>query len=195
MSMVNRDLLGIVLCGGRSSRMGMDKGKLLHPNGVTFLEHAKQRIGEVCELVFMSGHTDDETNFPTLADPVTFRGPATGVAMAVDFAAGQGLAGCLVTPVDMPNLTSHHLRKLVDCWQHSRSELVCLASECDNRIEPLVSIYPVCFRDELSELAESEHRSLSRWINARKHAIVTVPPAACKNVNTPDEIPNSRRRD
>ncbi|WP_197170864.1 molybdenum cofactor guanylyltransferase [Novipirellula aureliae] len=177
-------LLCVVLCGGRSSRMGTDKAELIHPTGKTFLHHAVDRAKEVSQDVYLSGYARPGATCPTIVDPVAFRGPATGIAAAVARAADEHFAGCLVTPVDMPNLTSKHLMRLRQEWLKSPGELIVAMSAEDGQLQPLVAIYPAGFADSLRALAESERRGLVSWFSTRPHRIFELSAIDCQNINT-----------
>jgi molybdopterin-guanine dinucleotide biosynthesis protein A len=181
-------LLGVVLCGGRSKRMGSDKARLVHATGISFLEHAAARVADVCDDVRLCGHPRAECQYPRLEDTVAFQGPLTGIINALTFADHHALDGCLVTPLDMPHLTADDLRKLRTIWQQSPDQLVCAVSEDEIRIQPLVAIYPTRLKEAISQLARSEHRSLRRWIAQQDHLEVTLEPSACHNVNNPEDL-------
>ncbi|WP_345686292.1 molybdenum cofactor guanylyltransferase [Novipirellula caenicola] len=181
-------LLGVVLCGGQSLRMGRDKAALVHADGVSFLQHAIDRLSNLCDRVVVSGRTSIDHSVEMIEDPVTNRGPATGIAAALQYADRHGFAACLVTPVDMPRLTVDHLSGLVDDWQ-SADEITVAESD---RVQPLVGIYPVRFADPLQRLAQSEDRSLFRWLGLQDHHRVTLPTSDCHNVNTPEDLTDVR---
>lgn len=181
-------LLGVVLCGGRSSRMGRDKASLVHPDGGTFLDHATNRLMTICDQVCIAGDAIEQDDIAILADPTPFRGPATGVAVALARAVRDNAAACLVTPVDMPFLTTSDLVTLTSVWSSSPDSLVCGVSASDKQIQPLVAIYPSrCYTDIL-RLSQSHQRSLRRWCASQNYVTVTLPGSACRNVNTPEDL-------
>ena len=73
---MNQRLLGVVLCGGRSSRMGQDKAMLPHPSGGTFATHAADRLAKICDQVCISGESVEIAGVSLIEDPV--RLPGTG---------------------------------------------------------------------------------------------------------------------
>jgi molybdopterin-guanine dinucleotide biosynthesis protein A len=103
----NRDLTGILLVGGASSRFGSPKA-LARFEGETLAERAWRLLGEVCtERIAVGGAGG--LPFETLDDPGT--GPVAAIA------AGLRSATCevaVVVPVDMPLLTADALRLLAD---------------------------------------------------------------------------------
>lgn len=181
---MNGLLLGVVLCGGKSSRMGVDKGGLLHPNGETFLKHALQRSDAVCAASVISGTPPSNHGYQVLQDPVAHQGPVVGIATALTHAQENDFDACLITPVDVPFLSTIDLQALVNGWL-SGNGLTVASSE---QPQPLIGIYPVALRDELADLAASEDRSLLRWINRKQATLVSLSHDACRNINTPEDL-------
>jgi molybdopterin-guanine dinucleotide biosynthesis protein A len=178
--------LGVVLCGGRSARMGREKSQLPHPRGGTFLQFAIDRLTPLCSAVVVSGRLADRCGVPQIEDPVPHCGPAGGIAATLAHAAQNSLAACLVTPVDLPDLTTADLLRLKDAWE----ETACLTIAWSDRWEPLVGIYPVSFADEIDALAKSCDRSLSRWLATQTVQAVPLSIASLRNVNTPEDLAN-----
>ncbi len=183
---MHQELLGIVLCGGRSSRMGRDKAGLPHPaGGGTFLQHAISRLESICDAVVVSGKSDaDCPGSVALEDPVAHRGPATGVAAALDYARENSFSACLVTPVDTPFLSQDDLQRLKDAWR-ACGRLTVAQSD---RTEPLIAIYPTELAEELARLAKSDDRSLFRWVESQDHAAVAITARSCRNINSPGDL-------
>ncbi|WP_226643615.1 molybdenum cofactor guanylyltransferase [Microbulbifer variabilis] len=105
-TLVGKSTIGVVLAGGRSSRMGRDKALLSHPQRGNFLQNAEALLSELpLEKVVTSGARPG-----AIEDLVPERGPLGGiysVAMATDADAA------LVIPVDMPLLGREHLSELL----------------------------------------------------------------------------------
>ena len=93
---------GLLLCGGRSSRMGQDKA-LLTLDGERLLDRGLRLLREAgCRQVWAAG---DYAGVPCLPDAPAWqgRGPLAGIAAALAYAPQ---ASWLVIPVDMPGLES-----------------------------------------------------------------------------------------
>jgi molybdenum cofactor guanylyltransferase len=186
---VSKRLLGVVLCGGRSIRMGRDKATLLHPSGVTFIQHAINRLQSLCPLVVISGRTTADCNLTIIDDPIANRGPATGIAAALSYCLALRYDGILVTPVDTPFLTVNDLQQICDHWQTTDSVTLAQAG----RLQPLIGIYPVALSEQIRQLAESSDCSLIRWFGSHDHHVVELPEASCRNINTPDDLSTLQR--
>lgn len=107
---------GVVLAGGRSSRMGRDKALLPLPGGDSFLEHALglMRGLPLAQLVVSGARPGG------IVDPVPDMGPLGGLYAVARIVETQGL---LVMPVDMPLLRTELLAPLLE--EGERSARVC----------------------------------------------------------------------
>ncbi len=155
---MNARLLGIVLCGGRSSRMGRDKAMLPHPSGGTFLGHAISRLVPLCEEVVICGDVVIEGHV-SISDPVAFHGPVVGIVAGLQHASRHEFDACLLTPVDVPSLRQEDLATLKTSWSTTGATTVAFS----DRIEPLVGIYNVSDLAALQSLAAGGDRSLYRF--------------------------------
>lgn len=101
-------IAGVVLAGGRSSRMGQDKA-LLPFQGRPMIDHMVDLLHEAgCEDVFISGQ---RKGYPCISDSAPYQGPA--VAMRHVLQELVGYQGVLFVPVDMPLLTAGFLQQLL----------------------------------------------------------------------------------
>ena len=110
--MANRDLTGILLVGGASSRFGSPKA-LARFEGETLAARAWRLLGDACSERIAVGGTDG-LPFETLDDAGT--GPVAAIA------AGLRRAACevaVVVPVDMPLLTADAFRLLADACREA----------------------------------------------------------------------------
>jgi molybdopterin-guanine dinucleotide biosynthesis protein A len=176
-------VLGVVLAGGKSSRMGCDKATMMHASGVTFIDYAISRLISLVPRVVVSGRPAEAGTVDSISDQTPGLGPAVAVWSAIQFAKQQGYASILVTPIDTPNLESRHLQQLMD----SVVPDIPLCATYDGCVpHPLIAIYPVSLDHELEVVALSTRRSLRAWLASRPHSLVRLPVFAMRDFNTPD---------
>ncbi|MCJ9430551.1 molybdenum cofactor guanylyltransferase [Kordiimonas marina] len=164
----HRPLTGLILAGGRSSRMGHDKA-LLSFEGETLLARAERLLKAVgAERVVILGRPDHPSG---AVDSTPFAGPAAAVAdwLQTHPDAGQ----VVVIPVDMPGLRAETLTPLIaeGAAVYAGFPLPFTAFAAD---KPLGSVVRV--RDLLSALQVKT---------------VPVPPGRADdfiNINTPDDL-------
>ena len=101
--------LGVILAGGRATRMGGgDKGLLPLGQG-TILAHVVARLGPQVATLALNANGDParfaELGLPVLADADEARaGPLAGVLAGLDWAAGQGAEAIVTAAADTPFL-------------------------------------------------------------------------------------------
>lgn len=193
------NLVGTVVCGGVSSRMGTDKAALPCPTGGTNLSLALNRLAPLCNTLIIAGRdhipAHATTNFLharvrnllALPDPKPNCGPLAGVLAALRHAHAIHAAGVLVTPVDMPHLTTTNLQELLAKY-FLNPKIPTVANLDHDRLQPLVAIYPTSALDALEQVFLTSHRSLNRWLQSRSHQTIQLPPKSAANMNTPDDL-------
>jgi molybdenum cofactor guanylyltransferase len=204
------EVAGLVLAGGRSSRMGRDKA-LLRVGGETLAQRQirlLQRLG--IREVFLS-RPAGEVAFPddTLLDdaPLDDTPPdaAIDVTIVRDAAAGQGpLAGIvagleeaedralLVLAVDMPGVTERFLEGLLVAADLDAG--VGAAPRVGDRWEPLCALYPPGVLDEARRHLAGDRRSPSGLLDAllatgriRPVEVDPAEAALLRSWNTPED--------
>lgn len=163
--------------------MGRDKAMLIHHQGKTFLEHALDRLHQVCQIAAISGGSIEIVDALRIPDPMDHQGPVVGIATSLQYASANQFDACLFTPVDVPWLTTHELEKLRDHWIHHPQ----LTIAHSDRIEPLIGIYPVALTGELQRVADSSDRSLFRWIQTQPYTSLPFPADQIRNINQPED--------
>lgn len=127
---------GVVLAGGKSSRMGRDKA-LIEVGGVILLQRALDLLRPATSTVMVIG---DPTKYGAssahvIADDEPGQGPLGGLVTALRHARHDRL---LVLGCDLPGLTGHFLRHLQEQMVADADAVV---PEHDGVIEPLAAGY------------------------------------------------------
>ena len=156
-------LSGLVLAGGRSSRMGRDKAALKLADGRTLLQRQVDvLIAAGAESVQVSVRPESEIELmharPVL-DDVADAGPLAGIAAGLR-AAPAGMV--LVLAVDMPAITVEHLRRLTEIATVTQGVVALVAGQS----EPLVAIYPSVLAASAEAWLASGQRAVHAWVRS-----------------------------
>lgn len=147
-------LYGLVLSGGKSTRMGTDKG-LIKYHGVPQREYLYNILSEVCSETYISLRGDQELNMPfgfqTLTDLDEFKGPYNGLLSAHK---KYPEVAWLVLACDLPLIDLNALKELID-QRDPRKQATAFALRENPLPEPLCAIWePHALEDSVSYLEE-----------------------------------------
>lgn len=141
--MLTENILGVVLCGGESARMGSDKGLLRSKNKV-WAEIAMDQFSE-CGLEYVvSVNSNQFTSYAKVIDEkkiieddttLTIRGPLLGILSVHRKFQEKDL---VVVACDMILMNSVVIKKLLDEFSGKNFEAVAFKNE---KVEPLCALY------------------------------------------------------
>lgn len=154
-------LSGLILAGGRSSRMGRDKATLTLPDGRTLLQRQVDILRAAgATTVLASVRADSDVVLPDVVlvrDTVTDAGPLAGIAAGLR-AAPAGLV--LVLAVDMPAVQAAHLRQLVELAEEGRGVVPMAGGQC----EPLAALYPSLLAGSAEAALQRGQLAVHAWV-------------------------------
>jgi molybdopterin-guanine dinucleotide biosynthesis protein A len=181
-------LYGLVLAGGRSSRMQRDKATLQY-HGRTQLEWAMDLIAPFVDRAFVSVRPDQQSDpvrakFPQIVDTADNLGPIAGITAAQS---AHPEVAWLVLACDLPFLDASTLKHLVWARDADRPATAYRSSH-DGLPEPLCAIYEPASRETIAAyVATGKNCPRKFLIRSEAHLIEEPNPRALDNVNTPEE--------
>jgi molybdenum cofactor guanylyltransferase len=195
-----RDLGGVVLCGGRSSRMGRPKAWLPF-HGELLLQRVVRIVSEVADPVIVVAAPDQDVppippEVAILRDPIEGRGPLQGIAVGLA-ALSDRARYAYVSSTDAPFLNAAFIRRLRALAEGHDAAVV----KAQGHHHPLGAIYATHLHLRASELLAAERRrpfflfeqSNTRFVSAddllADEALAAADPTlrALSNLNTPDD--------
>jgi molybdopterin-guanine dinucleotide biosynthesis protein A len=192
------DITGLVLAGGRGSRMGgVDKGLQNH-NGVPLALHALLRLQPQVGEAMMNANRNlgayESMGVPVWPDAQSdFPGPLAGVMV--------GLERCetpyLVTvPCDTPNFPLDLVERLANALQAEGAELAMAATREGGQamVQPVFCLLKAELLESLVKYLQSGERKIDRW--TARHRVATVvfdDASAFDNANTLEELQRLQR--
>lgn len=181
-----KDITGIILSGGKSSRMGTDKGFLMY-EGKRFVEYSIEALKPlVSNVIIVSDNEDyDAFGLKRIEDIIKNAGPLAGIYSGLKHS--SAVYG-LVLSCDIPLINSKVLEKLIDAIDPD-SEVIQIESQ--GKSMPLIALYKKSCEPIFLKLLKQGERRLQFAVNQCKvkHVLLTSEDELyAKNINTPEQL-------
>ena len=189
-------LYGLVLAGGRSTRMGRDKAALAYGDGTPQLERAMALITPQVVRAYVSVRPDqaDEplrARFPQVRDLHENLGPIAGILAAQALHPG---AAWLVVACDLPLLDAATLQHLLR-ERAPRRAATAYRSSHDGLPEPLCAIWEPRTREALTAYVAAGRDCPRKFLIGADTLLLDEPdPRALDNINTAAEYGSFKER-
>jgi molybdenum cofactor guanylyltransferase len=190
-------VVGVVLAGGQSSRMGGGDKCLKQLGSRTLLGHVLHRLRlQVAAMVLNANGDDARFNgygVQVVADSVPdFAGPLAGILAGLDWARTMNVGWMVSTAADAPFLP----RDLVDRLQQGRGTARIAVAASGGWRHPTTALWPVDLADELRQALLAGERKIDRF--TARYAVApatfdTDPVDPFFNINTPEELAEAER--
>ena len=187
------EITGLVLAGGRCSRMGgVDKG-LQNFRGEPLARHALQRLAPQVGALLLNANRNREIyetmGAPVLADAVPdYAGPLAGFIAGLQHATTPWL---VTVPCDTPDFPLDLVARLSAAADAQRADIAMPLTIEDGapQVQPVFCLMRVSLLPSLLAFTQSGQRKIDRWTS--QHVCVEVPfddAAAFANANTQAEL-------
>jgi molybdopterin-guanine dinucleotide biosynthesis protein A len=186
-SLATPALCGLVLAGGRSSRMGRDKAALTFGGETPQLERAMALIGPHVVQAFVSVRADQaddplRARYAQILDTLSDIGPLAGLLAAQ---ATHPQAAWLVLACDLPLLDERTLTHLLRSRDRRRTATAYRSSH-DGLPEPLCAIYEPASAAQLAAHLAAGFSCPRQFLKQADTLLIDEPdPHALDNINTP----------
>ena len=185
--MVHRkNITGIILAGGKSSRMGTDKG-FLKLNGKPFVQYSIDALQPlVNDIIIVSDILDyDIFGLKRIDDLTKNLGPIAGICSGLR----ASLTECnLILSCDIPLIKTEVLQKLID---HIDDVTQVIQVESQGKSMPLIALYKKEVLNTFESLLKNDERRLRVAIKACNSKNIVVEKKnqySVMNVNTQTEL-------
>lgn len=187
------ELSGVVLCGGRSRRMGRDKARV-ELGGASLLERAVEALDPICSRVFLATGAEpryEELGRDVVLDGAPDAGPLAGLVAALEACRTEWLA---VVACDMPGAGPELFGELLAMARDGGHDLVVAESRAGT--EPLLAIYHRRCASAARRALDAGHRRLVDFhgeVAVGRYPLADESPS--RNVNTPEDLERERERE
>lgn len=187
------DITGLILAGGRGSRMGgADKGLQNH-RGIPLAMHAMLRLSPQVGHLMINANRNlgayDAFGVPVWPDALPeYPGPLAGFLAGLEHCE----TGHLVTvPCDTPNFPDDLVQRLAQALEAEDAELAMAATPGPDgpQLQPVFCLMKATLIESLVAFTHAGQRKIDRWTALHRTATVVFDDAdAFFNANTADEL-------
>ncbi|HCU90008.1 MAG TPA: molybdenum cofactor guanylyltransferase MobA [Gammaproteobacteria bacterium] len=184
------DITGVILTGGRGSRLGgRDKG-LVEVADRPLIKHVIERFRPQVNDLFINANRNISRyrtlGYPVISDVIEgFAGPLAGIAVALEHCNSPYMAIC---PCDSPFLPLDLVAKLASPVMHSETTVSVVIG--DGRPQPVFALIPRKLQDSLKDYLASGGRKIMSWYRQQKLVEVDFgpDPLPFANINSAEEL-------
>ena len=174
----------IILAGGKSSRMGTDKTRLLYGEE-TLLARAFRRFSAHFEAVISARGDVGIPNARVICDIFPGLGPISGLHAAL-----LEYSSVFLVAADMPFADPAIAERVIEYGQGS----VACAATSGGRVEPLFAYYTRAVMPELELAIQSGDYSLHGLLSRVGARLFEAPSEILKNINRPEDYEKLKSR-
>ena len=197
MAIAPDQITGLVLAGGRGSRMGgVDKG--LQPHlGKPLVLHAIQRLAPQVGTLMINANRNRDSyaafGVPVIADALAdYPGPLAGMLAGLEHCTTPYL---MTVPCDTPNFPHDLVARLAQAMAEQDAQVAMAATrEADaEQVQPVFCLLQTSLRESLAAFLHGGERKIDRWTGRQRCVRVVFTDAqAFFNANTPDDLAQLR---
>jgi molybdenum cofactor guanylyltransferase len=182
----DQEIFGLILAGGQSSRMGMDKSRIEF-HGKPQREYLFELLSKFCNKVFTSCKKTEQipSNLNPIADHYELESPLNGILTAFHHTPN---VAWLTVPVDMPLIDADTISHLISN-RDSHKVATCFYDSDGKNPEPLLAIWESCAAPLLLKFYNENNFSPRKFLQQSNTKLVTVLNAsALTNINTINDL-------
>lgn len=193
MTIPQQDITGLILAGGRGSRMGgVDKGLQTHA-GVPLALHALLRLAPQVGATMINANRNlaayESMGVPVWPDALPdYPGPLAGVLAGLEHAETAWL---VTVPCDTPNFPPDLVERLAAAADEQGADIAMAATREDGalQVQPVFCLLRTDLLEDLVAFLHAGERKIDRWTARHRCVQVIFEDAdAFFNANTLDEL-------
>lgn len=172
-------ITGIIIAGGKSSRMGVNKA-LLNLGKKTLIAHSIELLGSICDELLISANSSeyDDYNIPVIRDNYLGLGPIGGLEAALSQSKTEHN---FVISCDTPFVSKSIFYSLAQNIQNEKAVVPLV----NNRLEALVAYYSKSMLPLIREQIQQKNYKLQALLKTANAKFVNFnQPDIFRNINT-----------
>lgn len=180
---------GVILAGGKSSRMGSDKG-MCDYKGKKLVSYAIELLDPYCDELLISANSFqyDQFGYKVIQDSYTSKGPMSGIYEGLKMANNDMV---LLLSCDMPHVNSQAVDLLLS---QVNIQLDCFVPSVNSKMQPLFAVYNRCLLSVMEQNLLADKLKLMAFIESVSSKVVSFDtlvekyPSLFLNCNSPEDL-------
>ena len=165
--MKQTELTGIILAGGKSRRLGVNKA-ILELKGKKLIEYPVHLLEKFCSQILISSNQPLPLSYPIVSDVSNDQGPMVGIYSCL---LQSKTPYNIVLSCDMPFLGEDLITLLIERIEKNK---IIVPVHDNNLMEPLCAIYPTQSTKSLFESIRQERFAMHGFIQTHPHTLVII---------------------
>jgi len=184
-------ITGVILAGGRATRMGGEDKGLIQLHGNYLINHVITALRPQVDTLFINANRNQDryrelTDLPIISDIIAeYPGPLAGIATGLQHATTEYV---FFTPCDSPLIPKDLVARLYQAMQQQQAAISTVM--IDGYLQPVFALIQRRLLPELLEFLDSGQRKVEMWY--RHYPLVSVDfsdqSANFVNLNSPEEL-------
>lgn len=175
-----------ILCGGKSSRMGSEKGLVVF-NNKTFIEHILDAVRPLSDSIHLVTNNDAYASYgyPLVSDVIPDKGPVGGIFSALRHSSSSWN---LILSCDVPMMTTQVIEKYL--LQDTPKKAITFLSD-GHKSSPLIGLYSHRLRGHFEQALRKKWLKLVDLIELLPHKAIIVEQEevhTLQNINSQKEL-------
>lgn len=185
-------IAGLILTGGKNTRMNGNIKLFLEYNGMTFFSRIKNSMASLSKIYLSVDKTESYEKFamPLIVDEFDSIGPIGGIYSALKNIHEEAV---LVCASDMPFLTRAAVDLLTEKYERSKKFTLAFSN---NQVQPLLGVYPKKILPVIEKMIEQKIFRVNEILNRVEYELVPLPENdnSAENINTHAEYMQKCRK-
>ena len=178
-------ILGIILAGGESKRMGIDKASI-KIDGVSLLKNAFTGMQNCAEIVLAARNITLPNDLPEhvqIQDSKKMNGPLAGILSGLEFATQNGFSLVQLSPCDTPLVDENVFSKL----ENEIGQMECCVPKSESGLHPLHALIKTSSALDLFN-SNKVGNSVKSLIMALEYNTIEINDEIMLNINTEQDL-------
>ncbi len=187
---VNQSITGVILAGGKGSRMGGDDKGLLNYKNKPLVHYVIDRIAPQVDTLIINANRNlaqyQQFGYRVISDSLTdFCGPLSGMLSAMQIATTDYI---LTSPCDCPYISAHLRRRLMEALLIERADIA--VAHDGKRMQPVFCLIACRLKDDLKCYLDKGERKIDIWLTEQQLAVGDFSDETNSfiNFNYPDDL-------